>query len=52
VGTPYYIAPEIISRKKYGSKVDIWSLGVITYLLLSGSLPFVGSSKDELFAEI
>ena len=36
VGTPFYIAPEIINKKKYGSKCDIWSLGVMTYLLLCG----------------
>ncbi|KAG7374040.1 protein kinase domain containing protein [Nitzschia inconspicua] len=41
VGTPYTVAPEII-RGSYNSKADIWSIGVITYLLLSGESPFGG----------
>lgn len=40
VGTNEYLAPEIISKRTYGKKCDIWSLGVIMYLLLSGKLPF------------
>lgn len=35
LGTPYYIAPEVLN-KLYSSKVDIWACGVITYILLSG----------------
>lgn len=42
VGTPYYIAPEIINNKPYGFKCDIWSLGVLVYQLISGSFPFTG----------
>ena len=52
LGTPLFIAPEIISSKKYGSKADIWSLGVVTYFLLSGDPPFDGDDKNELFGAI
>jgi len=47
LGTPYYIAPEVIS-KKYGPKCDVWSCGVIAYILLSGIPPFNGSNDKEI----
>ena len=48
LGTPLYIAPEIIDRSKYDFKVDCWALGVIVYILLSGSAPFYGKNTDEI----
>ena len=42
LGTPYYMAPELVKRQKYGPGVDIWALGVITHTLLTGCTPFNG----------
>ena len=49
LGSPLYMAPEIIKTLPYDSSVDIWALGVLCYIMLSGKPPFKGSSKDEIF---
>jgi len=51
IGTPYYIAPEILNGQ-YGKECDLWSLGVITFILLSGIPPFNGSSDAEIMSAI
>jgi len=51
-GTPGYIAPEIVRCRSYGSKVDMWSLGCITYGLLCGYLPFHHDDLKTLFKMI
>ncbi|OMJ95960.1 hypothetical protein SteCoe_514 [Stentor coeruleus] len=51
VGTPYYVAPEVI-KGNYGEKCDLWSCGVIMYMLLSGKMPFYGWDNHDLINQI
>ncbi|XP_047424712.1 serine/threonine-protein kinase H1-like [Mugil cephalus] len=48
-GTPEYMAPEVLLRKPYSCAVDMWSLGVIAYIVLSGSMPFEEDNRARLF---
>jgi len=51
-GTPYFVAPEIIRKEAYDERADMWSVGVIIYLLLSGHLPFGGRNAMDLFKNV
>ncbi|XP_052420391.1 peripheral plasma membrane protein CASK isoform X12 [Carassius gibelio] len=51
VGTPHFMAPEVVKREPYGKPVDVWGCGVILFILLSGCLPFYGT-RERLFEAI
>ncbi|XP_037621035.1 calcium/calmodulin-dependent protein kinase IGa [Sebastes umbrosus] len=51
-GTPGYVAPEVLAQKPYSKAVDCWSIGVITYILLSGYPPFFEDNETRLFSKI
>ena len=48
VGSSYYVAPEVLKKETYNKSVDIWSLGVVVYALISGALPYDSDDKKEL----
>ena len=51
LGTPYYIAPEVL-KGNYNEKCDVWSIGIILFILLSGTPPFNGSNDDDIMNNV
>lgn len=52
MGTPEYVAPEILSYDPISMATDMWSIGVLTYVMLTGVSPFLGDNKQETFLNI
>ena len=52
LGTPFYVAPEVIDRKGYTERCDIWSAGIMMYLCLVADFPFKADTNQELFDKI
>ncbi|CAD7956906.1 unnamed protein product [Amoebophrya sp. A25] len=51
-GSDFYLAPEVIRQEEYGREIDVWSVGIVAYVLLSGSLPFFHSVLHKLYRQI
>ena len=49
LGSPFYMAPEMAFEEDCDEKVDIWSTGVIAYILITGKPPFIGKTKDAIY---
>ena len=47
VGTAEFVAPEVVQYEEISRETDIWSLGVLTYILLSGASPFLDDDEDD-----
>jgi protein kinase A len=52
VGTPHYMAPEVIQRREYGCSVDWWALGILTYEVLAGFVPFEADTANRINEKI
>ncbi|XP_068092463.1 serine/threonine-protein kinase 17A [Hyperolius riggenbachi] len=52
MGTPEYVAPEVLSYEPISTATDMWSIGVLTYVMLTGTSPFLGDDKQHTFLNI
>lgn len=48
MGSPLYMAPEICKELNYNEKVDVWAVGIVTHILLTGCPPFYGKTKPDI----
>lgn len=52
VGTPFYVAPEVVEKRGYNEKIDLWSIGVVFYMLVTAEFPFRGITNNQTFDRI
>ncbi|KAJ8344743.1 hypothetical protein SKAU_G00289360 [Synaphobranchus kaupii] len=52
LGTPEYVAPEILNYEPLSTATDMWSIGVLTYIMLTGESPFLGDKKQETYLNV
>lgn len=51
-GTTSYLAPEVLQRRGFTFKADVWAIGVMMYMLLTGRMPFDGEDKEKTYKRI
>jgi hypothetical protein len=51
-GSPCYVAPEVLRQEAYTTSVDVWSIGVVLFHMVSGTLPFIGPDRQSTYARI
>lgn len=52
VGSPHFVAPEVLREHPYGPKIDVWSCGVIIHFMLTGTYPFAGKTVQETLERV
>ena len=52
MGTPLYVAPEVLDDTTYSNKCDIWSIGIIAYIMICGISPFYGDNIKEYYENV